>query len=229
TGSAVGVDVSQSKVAVTVEHEVLQNIPKGRSFQSVIPFAPGARQEPLQGGTSSRDNGFQIDGASDSENVYLIDGVNTTNIQNGGVGKSFQMDFIEEVQIKSSSFEAEYGGALGGVINAVPKRGGNDWHGELKTYFRTNGLNANDPCASGYTSGTTNAATFAGFSTVCGLRLNPNLPSASAANRLDGGAEYYQPNKDRRTILEPGYEIGGAIVKEKLWFFSSYIPTLDSI
>src|SRR5207248_546192 len=35
TGSAVGVDVSQSKVAVTVEHEVLQNIPKGRSFQSV--------------------------------------------------------------------------------------------------------------------------------------------------------------------------------------------------
>ena len=102
------------------------NIPKGRSFQSVIPFAAGARQEPLQGGTSSRDNGFQIDGATDSENVYLIDGVNTTNIQNGGVGKSFQMDFIEEVQIKSSSFEAEFGGALGGVINAVPKRGSND-------------------------------------------------------------------------------------------------------
>ena len=80
----------------------------------MIPFAAGARNEPLQGGT----NGFQIDGASDGENVYLIDGVNTTNIQNGGVGKSFQMDFVEEVQIKSSSFEAEYGGALGGVINA---------------------------------------------------------------------------------------------------------------
>ncbi len=79
------VDVTQSKVAVTVEHEILQDIPKGRSFQSVIPFAPGARQEPLQGVT----NGFQIDGASDSENVYLIDGVNTTNIQNGGVGKNF--------------------------------------------------------------------------------------------------------------------------------------------
>ena len=70
------------------------------------------------------------------ENVYLIDGVNTTNIQNGGVGKSFQMDFVEEVQIKSSSFEAEYGGALGGVINAVPKRGSNDWHGSLVTYLQ---------------------------------------------------------------------------------------------
>src|SRR5205807_3235043 len=178
TGSAVGVDVSQSKVAVTVEHEVLQNIPKGRSFQSVIPFAPGARQEPLQGGTSSRDNGFQIDGATDSENVYLIDGVNTTNIQNGGVGKSFQMDFIEEVQIKSSSFEAEYGGALGGVINAVPKRGSNDWHGELKTYFQSAGLDANDPCASGFTSSNGGNVTMTtnGGSVVCGQRLNPTLP-----------------------------------------------------
>src|SRR5262249_39091764 len=88
------VDVTQS--TVTVEKAVLDNVPKGRSFQSVIPFASGARQEPLQSTTANRDGGFQIDGASDSENVYLIDGVNATNIQNGGVGKSFQMDFIQE-------------------------------------------------------------------------------------------------------------------------------------
>src|SRR5207237_1403410 len=109
TSAAPLVDVTQSKVQTNVDRDQIANIPKGRSFQSLIPFAPGARQEPMQGGTSSRTNGFQIDGASDSENVYLIDGINTTNIQNGGVGKSFQMEFIEEVQIKSSSFEAEYG------------------------------------------------------------------------------------------------------------------------
>ena len=126
---------------MTVAKELLDNIPKGRSFQTVIPFAAGARGEPLQGPNSA---GFQIDGASDSENVYLIDGVNTTNIQNGGVGKNFQMDFVDEVQVKSSSFEAEFGGALGGVINAVPKRGSNDWHGSLLTYYQTNALNANN-------------------------------------------------------------------------------------
>src|SRR5712691_13286120 len=136
---APAVDVTQSKVAVTVERQVLDNIPTGRSFQSVIPFAPGARQEPLQSTTGNRIGGFQIDGASDSENVYLIDGMNTTNIQDGGVGKNFQMDFLQEVQIKSSSFEAEFGGALGGVINAVPKHGSNQWHGEFKTYLQTNG------------------------------------------------------------------------------------------
>ena len=221
TSAAVAVDVTQSKVAVTVDRVILDNIPKGRSFQSVIPFAPGARQEPLQSTTGGRDGGFQIDGASDSENVYLIDGVNTTNIQNGGVGKSFQMEFIQEVQIKSSSFEAEYGGALGGVINAVPKRGSNNWHGELLTYLRTNKLNANDSCASGLTS--------SGFSTVCGLRLNPTQASLSTTNRLDGTPEYYLPKKDQRTILEPGFTLGGPIRKDKLWLFTSYVPTLDTI
>src|SRR3954467_2636888 len=45
---ATAVDTSQSKVQVTVDKAILDNIPKGRSFESMIPFAPGARQEPLQ-------------------------------------------------------------------------------------------------------------------------------------------------------------------------------------
>ncbi len=220
SGAAPVVDVTQSKVAITVDQQTLDNIPKGRSFQSVIPFAAGARQEPLQGGTSSRGNGFQIDGATDSENVYLIDGVNITQIQNGGVGKDFQMDFIEEVQIKSSSFEAEYGGALGGVINAVPKHGSNTWHGALGLTLRNNALNANDACSSGYTS--------AGYSTVCGLRLNPRLPGLSSAARLDGTPEYYLPNKDDRSIVEPGFQIGGPLLKDRLWLFASYVPSIDT-
>jgi hypothetical protein len=219
TGAAPVVDVTQSKVSVTVEQQILENIPTGRSFQSVIPFAAGARQEPLQSATGNRMGGFQIDGASDSENVYLIDGVNTTNIQNGGVGKNFQMDFLQEVQIKSSSFEAEYGGALGGVINVVPKQGSNAWHGQVLTYLQSNKLNANDACASGLTSNQ--------FSTVCGLRLNPTT-SLSSSKRQDGTPEYYVPKKDSRTILEPGFEIGGPIFRNKLWLFSSYIPTIDT-
>ncbi len=163
--------------------------------------------EPLQNSVD-RGNGYQIDGASDSENVYLIDGVNTTNIQNGGTGKNFQIDFIEEIQIKSSSFEAEHGGALGGVINAVPKRGSNDWHGALLTYLRSNSLNANDGDR--------------------GLRLNPDLAQLNTARRLDGTPEFYMAKKDQRNIVEPGYQVGGALLKDKLWMFSSYIPALTT-
>lgn len=202
-GAPTAVDVTQSKVQVTVSRENLDALPQGRSFQSVIPFAAGARQEPLQGGT----NGFQVDGASNGENVYMIDGVNTTNIQNGGVGKSFQMDFVEEVQVKSSSFEAEYGGALGGVINAVGKRGSNNWHGSLVTYYQSNRMNAN--------------------SLDRQLRINP-ATSTNTTTRLDGTPEYLSQKKDGQSIVEPGYVAGGAFVKDKLWIFSSYIPSIST-
>jgi Carboxypeptidase regulatory-like domain/TonB dependent receptor/TonB-dependent Receptor Plug Domain len=203
------IDTTQSKVATTVEHEQLDNLPKGRSFQSLIPFAPGARLEPLQSGTATPGSalGFQIDGASDGENVYMIDGVNITNIQNGGVGKDFQMDFIEEVQVKTSSFEAEFGGALGGVINVVPRRGSNDWHGGLEAYLRSNAFNANNGDRQ--------------------LRINP-ATSTNTTTRLDGTPEYYMANKDQRTILEPGYQVGGPLWKNKLWLFSSYVPSIDT-
>src|SRR5579864_3328640 len=76
-----------------------------------------------------------------------------TDSLGGGVGKNFQIDFIETVQIKSTGIEAEYGGALGGVVNAIPKRGSNEWHGALLSYLQMNNLNAIDPCLSGMTAG----------------------------------------------------------------------------
>jgi Carboxypeptidase regulatory-like domain/TonB-dependent Receptor Plug Domain len=234
SAQAATIDVSLSKVQTSVTQDVLIAIPKLRSFQSVIPFAPGARQEPLQGARENRLNGFQIDGATDSENVYMIDGINATDIGTGGVGKDFQSDFIQEVQVKSGGFEAEFGGALGGVINAIPKRGSNAWHGELKGYFQTASLNANDPCGSGFTS-SLNPAFFRAFSSpsgyfgvTCGLRTDPTT-ALNTTTRVDAVPEYFVPKKDSRHVIEPGYELGGALYRDKLWIFSSYVPTLDTI
>ena len=236
------VDVTQSKVAVDVQKDVIDNVPKSRSFQSLITFAPGARMEPLQGGRNDRGDSFQVDGASDAENVYMVDGVNMTDAQNGGVGKNFQTDWLQTVQIKSTGFEAEYGGAIGGVVNAVPKRGSNEWHGALVTYLQMNNLNANDPCISGMTAGY-NGPNFTGPTAAnvnaggtlaaatlqsCGLRLNP-ATSLNTAARQDGTPEYYIPKKDGRNIIEPGYEISGPLISNRLWLYSSYIPQIDTI
>lgn len=206
------VDVTQSKVATTVSEDNLKNIPKGRSFQSVIPFAPGARQEPLQS-RGRGGNGFQIDGASDSENTYLVEGMDTTNIQDGGVGKNVPMEFIQEVQIKTSGFEAEFGGALGGVVNVVQKRGSNNWHGSVLTKYSTDTLNANDQCS---------------WFALCGLRSNP-AEAFNAAKRQDASAEQYLSKKDHQRTIDPGGSIGGPIFKDRLWIFASYVPSFDRL
>jgi hypothetical protein len=108
TGQAPIVDVTTSKVAVAIEQEDIDNLPKGRSYQSVIALAPGARQEPLQSSRSDRlrQNGFQIDGASDSENTYLVEGLDTSNVENGGIKQNVVFEFVQEVQVKTSGTEA---------------------------------------------------------------------------------------------------------------------------
>jgi carboxypeptidase family protein len=212
------VDVTQSKVETTITNDILQELPKGRSFQSVIPFAPGARQEPLQSlNTAStingnlnanRSGGFQIDGASDSENLYTSEGVNITAISGGGVGYNVPTEFVQDVQVKSSSFEAEFGGALGGVVNVIQQRGGNDWHGGVFMYYRSSAMNANDQC---------------NFFNACGVRKDPNS-SSNTTTRIDQTYQYFVGKQDHYRTVNPGFTIGGSLYPRRLWLFASYVP-----
>jgi len=210
TGAAPQVDVSQSKVQSNVTEDVINAIPKGRSYQSVIAFAPGARLEPLQDNVSGV--GYQIDGASSTENAYLVEGQDTTGVVHGRGDTNVPFEFVQEVQIKSSGFEAEFGGALGGVVNVIQKRGGNDFHGSVFTYYSADTFNA-APNRS--------------------LRLNPltvlHAGPAGGVARLAESPEYYQANKDHSRRLDPGFEVGGYLLKNRLWGFASFVPSFSTL
>lgn len=195
---AATIDVSQSKVQTNIANNILANVPtQSRSFQSVIQFAPGARSEPLQAG-------YQIDGASNSENAYLVEGMETASLFDGHSAANVPMDFIQEVQVKTSGFEAEYGGALGGVVNVISKRGSNEFSGSLFTYYSGSGLDVGPNPT---------------------LIKNPLVPTnANGAKRLDQPAEMYQPKQDHYRTVTPGFTLGGYLVKDRLWFFASGAP-----
>jgi len=230
SGKAPIVDVTTSKVAVDIPQEVINNLPKGRSYQSLIPFAPGARQEPLQSSRvdRSRQNGFQIDGASDSENTYLVEGLDTSNIQNGGIKQNVIFEFVDQVQVKTSGTEAEFGGAMGGVVNVIQKRGSNAWHGSFVTYYNTNAFDANDQCATTAQPSVSESVVPPGQQLRCGLRYNP-ASTFDKSGRVDQAANYYVQKQDSYKDLQPGFEIGGPLFKNKLWLFSSYVPELNRI
>ncbi|MBS1822357.1 MAG: carboxypeptidase regulatory-like domain-containing protein [Acidobacteria bacterium] len=228
SSSVAMVDVTQSKVETVIDKEQIDALPKSsRSFQALLTLAPGVRQEPLQslavvngtttpnaagnaniGGGSSRMNGFQIDGASDSENIYMMDGVNITNIQGGGIGLNVPGEFFEQVSIKNGAIDAQYGGALGGVINVIPARGTNSWHGSVALAYRSSFMDANDQCA---------------VSTVCFLRYDP-ATSANSATRTDATAQYYIAKQDHYRYVDPSFSVAGPLLTDKLFFLASYAP-----
>src|SRR6266403_4164477 len=232
TGRAPIVDVTTSKVAVAITSQDIDTLPHGRSYQSVIGLAPGARQEPLQSSRTDRlrQDGFQIDGASDSENTYLVEGMDTSNVEQGGIKQNVVFEFVQEVQVKTSGTEAEYGGEMGGVVNVIQKRGSNSWHGSLVAYYRGDSLDANDQCSTTPQPVISNSVLPSAQQLSCGLRYDPNTASNTDLTKgpvHDQGVNYYIQKKDKYSTIEPGYTIGGPIFKDKLWLFSSYVPTID--
>lgn len=187
------VDISSTKVATNVTKKEFEVIPKTLNFSSVINVAPGVRQE-------DKSAGFSVDGASGAENVFIIDGVEVTRVEDGQLGttKNVPFDFVNEVQIKSAGYEAEYGGATGGVINVVTRSGQNDFHGEARFEFQTDEMIASP---------------------------NPVLRLDPITNR---NAEYFDsPNLENDyRLFSPVLSLGGPIVKDKLWFYGSYAPQL---
>ena len=126
------IDVKQNAATATINAEVIERIPKGRDFTDLIRAAPGTQVEAK--------SGIQIDGAGGSEHRYVIDGMDTTGIRTGVSGQELPPDFVQEVQVKSSGYNAEFRATTGGVVSAITKSGSNVFHGMAGAYFRNDSM-----------------------------------------------------------------------------------------
>jgi hypothetical protein len=219
SGQAPVIDVTSNANQTNLTAETLNDTPHGYSFQSVIQYAPMARNEPLAGGSAGMTGnsggslpgsagngqpvGFSIGGAADSESSYLVEGQDTENISGGASNANVPFQFIQEVQVKTSGIEAEHGGALGGVINVVMKKGSNAYHGSFFGTYESDGMD-----------GSPNEV----------LRYDPT-PVVTAP---DDDSQYYQPKKDHFRIAQTGFTVGGPVVKDRLWFFLGFAPEYNS-
>jgi hypothetical protein len=216
SGAAPVIDVTTNTNQTNLTSDTLLDTPHGYSFQSVIQFAPMARAEPLSGSMGGNGGalpgssgngysaGFMIGGAADSESSYLVEGQDTEDISGGASRAQVPFDFIQEVQVKSSGIEAAYGGALGGVINVVMKKGSNAYHGSFFGSYESDSLD-------GSPNGT--------------LRYDPN-PTRNSQNEAD--VQTYVPKKDHFRYVQPGFTVGGPIMKDRVWFFAGLEPFYSS-
>jgi hypothetical protein len=182
------IDVKQNATFATVTQDLIDRIPKGRDFSSVIAMSPGSNLEARAGGVS-------IGGASGSENRFIVDGIDTTNLQTGASGKSVVTDFLQEVQVKTSGYNAEFPGATGGVVNAITKSGSNVFHATVGTYY-------------------TNNESLKGSARPT-LRLVPTDTTKS---------ELVTFPLDEIPEWQPVLEASGPVLKDKVWYYVGYAP-----
>ena len=97
------------------------------------------RRQPGEHRTSRRSPSTARSGA---ENVFYIDGVNTTGVEYGFQGKELNFEFIQAVDVKTGGYEAEFGRSTGGIINVITKSGGNEFHGDVFGYYDDDSLQA---------------------------------------------------------------------------------------
>jgi len=209
------VDVTSTKTATNINQQKIDLLPKTLRFDSVVQTAPGTRNEGKAGG-------FQIDGASGSENAWIIDGLEVTRVFDGVLGntKNIPFDFVKEVQVKSAGYEAEFGGATGGVINVATRSGSNEFHGEARFEMNLNGLAGNDRLTRRFDRLRIAAPTAA--------TITPAQVAAGVKVR-SFDAEYFGNNdgKDDFLSIAPAFDLGGPILKNKLWFYGSYAPQFE--
>jgi outer membrane receptor protein involved in Fe transport len=132
------IDATSTTSGATFDERVIDVLPTARSFQNVAFAAPGV----TDGGLGSNPS---IGGASAAENRYIINGLDTTDPAFGTLGTTVPVDFVQELEVKTGGYEAEYGGALGGVLNVVTKSGGNDFEGEAFGYWTDDSLQTSRP------------------------------------------------------------------------------------
>ena len=137
--SGAAVDVTNNTTGSNVSTEQFSNFPTQRTVQSLYSIAPTVARSGLRD-ASGRDRDPSVGGSSGPENNYILDGVNTTDPAFGGSGANLPFEFVQEVEIKTGAYGAEYGRSTGGIFNVITKSGGNEFHGDAFGYFSTKSL-----------------------------------------------------------------------------------------
>ncbi len=116
----------------------------GRGQLTKLPN-PGTSFDEAIGATAGSQNdgfGFASSGSSSLENQWVVDGVSTTGLTYGTSGMPVLNDFIEEIEVITGGYNAEYGRATGAVVNAVTRSGSNKLAGSVFAYLRPGVLTA---------------------------------------------------------------------------------------
>jgi outer membrane receptor protein involved in Fe transport len=175
------IDTTSTDHGGRIGKDVLEKIPQpSRTADGVAGNQPGAHNDGI---------GAAYSGSTSLENRYLVDGIDITGLTFGDVGTPVLNNFVEEIQVLTGGYNAEWGRATGGIVNIVTKTGSNRFRGSVFGTFSP------------------------GFLAARRQQTPTNASSIDVTSR-----NVYN--------LDFGAELGGPIVKDRLWFYAGFAPQL---
>jgi hypothetical protein len=140
------VETSRSSTTDTIGQRRIDNLPiNGRNYinftltdsQVVRDNAPNTGAAPT--------SGLNMSGQRARSNLVNVDGADATDNSTNGVRSTVSQEAVQEFQIITNSYAAEYGRAAGGVVNIITRSGSNDFHGDVYGYLRDRNFQAVNP------------------------------------------------------------------------------------
>ncbi len=179
TSETAPIETAKTEFSQTVGEQRIENLPiNGRNYINFTLTDSQVTRDNAPNTGAAPTSGLNISGQNGRSNIVNVDGADATDNAVNGVRSTVSQEAVQEFQIITNSYAAEYGRASGGVVNIITKSGGNDFHGDVFGYLRNRNFQAVNP-----------------FSTVS----NPAY-----------------------TRVQAGVAFGGAIKKEKTFYYFSY-------
>jgi hypothetical protein len=200
-------DTRKIQTGATVDKTELERIPSARDPWVILQTTPGVLVDRVNvGGNESGQQSTYVGNGDDGRNsTWSVDGVEITDV--GAIGSSssyYDFDAFEEMQVGTGGSDTT--SRTGGVgINLVTKRGTNEWRGSGRYIFDNDSLQSNFNASAGdfATAGPWND------NNLSDGRIGTAQPTFKQGNRIDKVEDY-------------GLELGGPIVKDRLWIWGSY-------
>jgi carboxypeptidase family protein/TonB-dependent receptor-like protein len=188
TGAAPLVEVTSATVSNLIDARRVEDLPLvNRDLTQLTFLQPGVIKIPssgTQGLFSGMGDKFTVAGARGTQNLYLIDGVSNSDLSGNAQGSSgayMGAETVQEIQIVTNNYSAEYRSAAGGIVSAVTKSGTNRFSGSVFEFYRNDALDS--------------------------------------ANYFDKKFNQAKPDFERNQF---GLALGGPLVRNRLFFFTSY-------
>jgi len=175
------IETSRTSTTDTIEQRAIDNLPiNGRNYINFALTDSQVLRDNAPNIGAAPTSGLNMSGQRARSNLVNVDGADAIDNSTNGVRSTVSQEAVQEFQIVTNSYAAEYGRAAGGVINIITRSGSNEFHGDVYGYLRNRYIQATNP-----------------FSNV----------SQPAYTRVQAGTAFGGPIKKDKTYYYFAYEV----------------------